>query len=419
MAQKKASLYIALLIAFIDYMGIGLIYPLFSSMIFDYSHDLLPEETTHMMRGLWLGILIALMPMAQFFSSAFWGTLSDKYGRKNPLCISVAIGFFGYILALSGAALSSIWLLFLSRIVVGIGSGNMSIVQATIADLSDHENKAQNFSLFSMAIGAGFTLGPFFGGTLSSWQYHIPFLFATLMIFVNLLFVIAFFKETHLPVKSKKLSWKIGIEHISKAFRFKGIRTILLCSFLHNFGWSYFFEFIPVYLISHFMFAPLDLGVFYACAGFFYSISSGILLRPLTSRYKPIILFVVGNLFSSFAIFAFALLPSPIWIWPLLCLLCFFVALVTPASITYVSNCASAEIQGEALGILTSVNAAAYILSPLISGFLVGSYPTLPMLVGGLSLFAAFFIMVCVFRARLLEIGPGLRNYEQNGAGPA
>ncbi len=408
MNQKRTSLYIALFVAFIDYIGIGLIYPLFSSMIFDPTHDLLPEDTTHMLRGLWLGILIALMPLAQFFSSAFWGTLSDNRGRKNPLVMSISIGLFGYFLALIGAVLSNIWLLLISRIIVGIGSGNMSIVQATIADLSTSEDKAKNFGLFSMAIGAGFTLGPFFGGTLCSFQYCIPFLFASILIFVNLLFVLYFFQETHEPLSLRKVSWKIGIQHISKAFRFKGIRTILFCSFLHNFGWSYFFEFIPVYFISRFAFSSLELGLFYGVSGFFYALSSGFLMRPLISRYKPVTLFFIGNLLAGIAIFSLQFLPTSASIWPLLFLICFFVALVTPSSMTYISNRAGPEIQGEALGIFTSVNAAAYILSPLISGFLVGTYPSLPMIVGGITLVMAAIIILAIFRSRLLDqpIGP-------------
>ncbi len=71
----NASLYISLLVAFIDYMGVGLIYPLFASMLFDQSLALLPSETTQGNRGLWLGILIALMPLAQFFSSPLWGRI--------------------------------------------------------------------------------------------------------------------------------------------------------------------------------------------------------------------------------------------------------------------------------------------------------------------------------------------------------
>jgi DHA1 family tetracycline resistance protein-like MFS transporter len=87
----KPSLYIALFVAFIDYMGVGLIYPLFSSMLFDPELSLVSLETSEGMCGLWLGILIALMPLAQFFSAPVWGAFSDNKGRKNPLQLSIFV----------------------------------------------------------------------------------------------------------------------------------------------------------------------------------------------------------------------------------------------------------------------------------------------------------------------------------------
>lgn len=89
----KASLYIALFVVFIDNMGVGLIYPLFSSMLFDLKLPLLPPGTTHEMRGFWLGLLLALMPLAQFFSAPIWGAISDNLGRKRPLQLSLSIAF--------------------------------------------------------------------------------------------------------------------------------------------------------------------------------------------------------------------------------------------------------------------------------------------------------------------------------------
>jgi DHA1 family tetracycline resistance protein-like MFS transporter len=397
----KASFYIALFVAFVDFMGVGLIYPLFSSMLFDYTHSLLPLETSHEMRGIWLGILIAVMPFAQFFSAPIWGALSDSKGRKKPLLFSLSVGFLGYAIALMGVIFKNIWLLILSRIVIGFAAGNMSIVQASIADLSNMENKAKNFGLYGMALGLGFTLGPFFGGVLSTWGYSAPFVFAAFLIVLNFLFAFTYFKETHHLLFERKLSWSIGIDHLKKAFRFQGVRTILLCSFLHNFGWSYFFEFAPVYLISEYHFSPAQLGIFYGVAGAFYALSTGLLIRPFVSRFKPETLFFGGNFLAAFAILALLIMPTIHWIWPVTFFICFFVAFVTPSSTTLVSNNATSKIQGEALGVLSSVNAAALVLSPLFSGSVVGAHPTLPMWIGGLIIFMAALIVLGVFRNRL------------------
>lgn len=398
------SFYIALFVAFIDYMGIGLIYPLFSSMLFDSSLTFLPASTSSQTRGALLGILLALMPCAQFFSAPIWGAFSDAKGRKTPLLMSLLIAFLGYLIALGGVVLNSLALLLASRVVIGCASGNMAIVQAAIADLSLPQEKTKNFGLYSMSLGLGFTLGPFFGGFLSSWNYALPFLFASAIIACNLVIAFFLFKETHLTPFPRKLNWTMGLVQLKKAFRFKGVRAILLSSFLHNFAWSYFFEFIPVYLITFFQFSSRDLGLFYGVVGGLYALSTGMLIRPFVKRLKPETLFFAGNCLTALTILTIPFLPSSFWMWPLLFALSFFVAFVTPTSTTVVSNHANAQVQGEALGILSSVNAAALVLSPLFAGYIVGNQPALSMDIGGGIMLLAALIVVAVFRSRLFRI---------------
>ncbi|MGK5594992.1 MAG: MFS transporter [Parachlamydiaceae bacterium] len=404
-SDLKRSFLVCLFVAFIDHMGVGLIYPLFSAMLFDYSLQLLPLDTAPEVRGVWLGILIALMPLAQFFSAPIWGAISDQYGRKRPLQLSLSIGIGGYLVAFLGVLFSHIGLLLASRLIIGIASGNTSIVQAAIVDLSPRDQKARNFGLYGMALGAGFTLGPFFGGSLSTLGYGVPFLFALILTFLNLLFAIFFFKETHQFISTyvKNCNWLVGINHLVKAFSFKGVRSILLCSFLHNFGWSYFFEFIPVYLMEEFEFSTMTLGIFYGVAGCFYGLSTGWLIQPFVKRLRPEILFFAGNLCTAIAILAILTLQQSLWIWPQMFLICYFVAFVTPSAITLVSNYADDNAQGEALGILSSVNAAALAASPLFSGSFVGKFPTISIIVGGATL-AMTALLLVIFKRPLFKI---------------
>lgn len=385
-------------------MGVGLVYPLFAAMLFDSSLSLLPVETSQGMRGLWLGILIALMPLSTFFSAPVWGALSDSKGRKKPLFYSICIATVGYGIALAGVALSHLFLLLFSRVVIGIASGNTSIVQATIADLSTPEQKAKHYGLYAMALGVGFTLGPFFGGGLAVWSYALPFAFATILVVLNGITILFFFRETHHLIYECALSWKIGINHLKKAFQLYGVRTVLFCSFLHQFAWSYFFEFMSVYLITHYAFSAGQLGLFYGAAGGFYALSTGLLIRPFVGLLKPEMCFFGGNFFTAFTILALLLIPTVHWLWPLLFLSIFFAAFIGPSSLTIVSNSAQENSQGESLGILSSINAFALVISPLCSGSLVGNYPTLPLWVGGVVMLMAALIGVAVFRGRLFRI---------------
>lgn len=379
----KPILYIVCFVAFIDQISIGLVYPLFSSMLFDFSLPLVSQGASPETRGLLLAILIALMPLASFFSAPLWGALSDTKGRKKPLELSILLGVFGYFLAFLGVSSNNLILLILSRLFIGVACGNLSIIQASIADLSSSHTKIFHFNLYSAALGAGFMLGPFLGGLLATQGYAIPFLFAKLVMLLNWIVIHFFFKETHAVLVKQKLTWKIGFLQLQRAFHLQDIKAIVLCTFLHQFAWSYFFEFIPVYFITHFHFSPTQLGFFYGATGGFYALSTGLLTRPLNRRLKEKILFLGGNLFGGLTILAIAFLPSPYLLYPLLFLNQFAIAFVMPNAITIVSNATSLQGQGEALGILNSVSAFAFALSPIISGSLIGKYPVLSIGVGG------------------------------------
>jgi len=386
-----------------DFIGVGLVYPLFTSMLFDYTDPILPTTTTPQVRGMWLGILIAMMPLTQFFSSPIWGALSDSQGRKKPLLYSLCFTILGYITSFIAIVLSNIFILLASRLILGFASGNMSIVQATISDLSSKKEKAKNFGLYSMALGSGFTLGPFFGGILSAYGYAAPFLFTFVLALMNWGFAALFFKETnHHPV-AKKVTWSSGISQLKIAYHLKGARTILAASFLHNFGWSFFFEFIPIYLIATFALNSQHLGIFYGVAGALYALSSGLLIRPFVSRFKPETLFFFGILMTALTLFTIPLIHQILWIFPLLFFLCFFVSFVTPNSTAAISDAAGEKLQGEALGVLSSTNAAALVLSPLFSGAFVGTYPEMPIWGGGGIMIVAALLVLCIFRAKLFR----------------
>ncbi len=374
---------IVLLVAFLDNLGVGLVFPILPSMMYDSSFALFSVEISETLKGSLLGLLLAVMPLFQFLTAPIFGTLSDGKGRKKPLLASILLAILGYSLSLIAVGARSFSLLLISRIIVGAAAGNISIVQAVIADISTQENKVSNFGLYSMVLGVGFALGPFFGGALASLGYIVPFIFALALTLLSFLLTL-FFQETHFILVSKKMSFSLGFSYFLKAFQTKGLRTLFTACFLHNFGWSFFFGLSSVYFISHYLFSPFQLSLFYATVGAVYALSAGIFIRPLTKRIKPRILLYFGVFFTGISIMAIPLLPTVIWLWPTVVLLTYFVSFVAPTYTTLISNQSPPELQGETLGILASVNALALVVSLLFSGSLVGAYPTSPFWVGGL-----------------------------------
>ena len=152
----------------IDAMGIGLIIPVMPQLLL----EVLPTATLGQ-AAIWGGIMAMLFSLMQFLFGPMLGSLSDQYGRKPLLLVTLVIMALGYlIMALAGG----IWLLLFGRIIGGISSATQSTAAAYIADISKPDEKAGNFGLISAGFGIGFVLGPLLGGALVEFGTRAPFL---------------------------------------------------------------------------------------------------------------------------------------------------------------------------------------------------------------------------------------------------
>lgn len=398
--QKKIDLIIVLMVAFIDWVGIGLVYPLFSSMVFDTNFPLISEEASDTERGIYLGLLLAALSITQFFSSPILGTLSDYKGRKKILMRSLTIGVLGYALAIFAVIKPSLSLLIISRLIIGISTGSAAIVSASIADLSPTpQKKTKNFALYNMACGVGFAIGPFLGGKLSQRGFEpitgfaFPFLIAGLVLMANILLILFFYKETHFIKKEKKITLMQGVHNLKKAFHFSEFQLLFLTTFFFAFGWSFFYEFIPVTWIKRYQLDAQGVGSLYAYAAAIYALCASLLIRPIINRFK-----LAPTLFYALAIqgvyILIFLIPMDFnWLWIYIPPQQFLGALAFPILQSLISSRTSDDMQGEILGIMQSVLACGFILSPLISGPLLGITTDMPMYVGGISFILAAFIM--------------------------
>lgn len=398
--QKYASLSSVLLMFFIDFIGVGLVYPMFLSMLFRADINLLPAGTSQAARGLWLGIILGLMPLAQFFSGPILGTLSDRFGRKKLLLGSIALGVCGYLTALAGVWFENIWLIALSRIIIGTAAGNEAIGSAAIADVSTNEEKTKNFGLLHMAAGTGFAVGPFLGGKLSTMQlgmfsgYAVPFVCAAMMDTINLCMMACFFKETNMqPNKKSVLSF--GLANLKKAWYLPGFCLLFFAAFCYNFGWSFYWDFIPAYWITAYHYTVDAVGNHYAWGAAVYALSAGILIRPIVARFKTETIFLYALIAAACSI-GIHLAIAASWIfWITIAAQQFLMALIFPATSAIISNHATDDTQGEMMGILQSVQSLALIISPLIAGPLLGFSVLMPLIIGtGMLLIAACIVKI-------------------------
>lgn len=380
--KSKVSFIIILLIGFVDYLGIGLVYPIFALLLFDNSYPIVPLDSSPEYRGAMLGILIALTPISQFFCSPILGAFSDIKGRRIALLIGIGTGCLGYVLAIIGIYTHSLGLLFLYRILVGASDATASVAQATLADISTEENKARRFAYLNSSLGFGFTIGPFLGGiiadpTIVSWfSYSTPLMMAGLMSFINLSLVFWKLPETRKNIKDVQFDLMEGVHNLRRVFFIKQLKWLFFAGFAFSFGWAFFNEFVPVLLRERFGFTLSHIGEYYAFTGGCYAIG-GFISAWFVHKFKPEKIVVIALLTTASCMLVFGIVNYSYYIWWVIPLMMFSLALAYPTAVTIVSNKASNETQGEVLGAYQSVGAAAMGLSPLFVGSAIGAYPSL------------------------------------------
>ncbi len=387
-----------LLTVFIDSLGFGLVFPVFSPLIISNEVGLFSPEATLAFRGLIFGVLVSAFCLGQFFGSPILGGLSDRMGRKKVLVGSMGLAFFGYLLAGCGVAFYSLYLLFFGRIISGFAAGSYAVAQSVIVDISDEKDKTKNFGLLGMAWGSGFIIGPYMGGKLAAFGYIAPFAGAGVFCLVSGILLVWKLNETLSKPIPTKLGLFSGIYQIRKAFSVSALRKIFGVVFVFYLGWGFFTEFSPVFLFRHFGFNVGQIANFYAWIGAWIALCQGLLIRPILKAYSPKRL-LPWAFFGLGVILPMLLIPTGIvtlfWILPLIA---FFQAFVFPITATMVSDACGKETQGEVLGLYSSVQWAAIALPPLFSGSLVAIYPYLPIVVGSIAMFFACGLFLWQFR---------------------
>jgi DHA1 family tetracycline resistance protein-like MFS transporter len=396
----KMSFFILCLGAFLNWMGYGLVYPIFAVSIFN-ENPIFLALASKALQGFWLGVLIAASPTAQFFSAMAIGALSDRMGRKPVLQISFLVILLGYLLSAFGIWERSFLIVILGRVITGVGAGNISAINASVADISEHSSKARNFALIAMANGIGFAIGPLIGGKLSAFGYGMPFIFAGLLTLLIFILTAFWFKET---LRKKKTATTIvsQLQHLITKTVFQKFRVLFPAFFLFCFGWSYYWEFIPVTWIKNYGLDASQIGNFYAYGAAFYALSSGLLIRPIVARFQgPLLLFLAcAALGGSLLPLAHAQLQL---YWFLIPIQQFLIALIFPVGTAIVSNAVPEDEQGQAVGGFQSLQAFAFAATPFFGGMVSALNYNIPLVLSGAAMFLASLVLL-FYKKKLFRV---------------
>lgn len=392
------------LVVFIDLIGVGIVLPVLAPLFLDASHGLIPGSESIEFRTLLMGLLISSYSFAQFFGAPILGGLSDRYGRKKLLLLSLVGTFIGYLIFGIGILTRSLPLLFAGRIIDGLTGGNISIALSSIADLSDKQSKTRNFGLIGMAYGLGFIIGPYLGGKLSdpavvSWfNYATPFWFAAALVLLNIAMMAFQFKETLRTRTHARIDPFMGIRNIMKAWGLPAMRVLFIVSFLYMFGFQLYNQFLQVYLFEKFHFSAADIGDFFAFIGVCVALVQGLLTGAVARRWKSSQVLRV-TLAGAAITLGLIMLPSVPWmLYLIIPFMAIFVGLTFPNLNSTISNLGGAESQGELLGLNQSVQSLGIALPPLLAGVVVVWGVNMPILLASLVCALAWLVYILFFK---------------------
>jgi DHA1 family tetracycline resistance protein-like MFS transporter len=409
--MKRHPIWIILFTILIDTLGIGILGPILPQLLGNPNspHYLLGGGQSVQSGYIMFGFLVSVYPVMQFFATPILGQLSDRYGRKPVLALSLAGTSLGYALFATGIVIKNIPLLFLARALDGITGGNLSVAQASIADVTRPEDRTKNFGLIGAAFGVGFIVGPFLGGVLADpsvvpwFSASTPFWFAAILAAANTTQVLVQFDETNKHIRHIPMQFFKGVANIARAYGMSELRTIFLTSFFFNMGFGFFIAFFGLFLINKFNFNEARIGNFFAWVGMFAIFTQTITTRRIAARFNEPQVLKISLLGVSLVMFAYLAAPSPAWLF-----------LIAPISSTFnglslanmgglLSRSVAPQVQGEILGIGSSIAALANSLPPLMGGFFAASLaPKAPVFAAGLTMLLAWSIFTTRFRPAII-----------------
>jgi MFS family permease len=389
--SNKRAMGIVWLTIFIDLVGFSIIFPIFPAMLEWY----LPrEEAGSFLHGLvnvfegltqgdnqaflvavlFGGFLGSLYSGLQFFSSPFWGRLSDRFGRRNILLITTAGTALSYILWIFSG---SFWVLILSRLLGGIMSGNLAVATASVADLTEGRQRSRGMAMVGVAFGLGFILGPALGGfgslvdlgvdpestaAFALTPFSFPALLALILALINVLWVWRAFPET-LAVEKRSPKTDEPLLRLGSANR--DVQRALVLNFLFVLAFAGM-EFTLTFLaLERLAYAPKDMTLLFLFIGLVLALTQGGLVRRYGHRFGERNFTTLGLLAATLSLVCLSVSHTSGLFYLGLFLLGFGVGCVSPSLSALVSLYAPSHRQGAELGAFRSIGALGRALGPL------------------------------------------------------
>ena len=397
-AERKPAVGFIFITLLIDVMGWGLIVPVLPKLISELKHIPVNEASTY---G---AALVSVYAITQFFCSPIIGNLSDKYGRRPVLLMSL-LGFaIDYIFQALAPTYS---LLFIGCIIAGIPGASVTTGAAYIADVSTPETRAKNFGMIGAAFGLGFIIGPALGGLLAGWGVRAPFYAAAVLCFINFLYGYFILPESLDKAHRRPFEWKKANPFGTFQFLRKtpAIGGFAICYFLIYLGaqavqgnWSY-------YTIYQFNWTETLVGASLAVVGLLVAVVQTFVtkkINPILGNEKSI---YIGLVLYTLGLSLFGVATSTWMMFAFLIPYCFG-GIAGPALQASMAEHVPRNQQGALQGSLTSLMSLTTIMGPYMMTQTFKYFttdkapihlPGMPFFLGALCMALAFLVIMNVF----------------------
>src|SRR5690348_2587557 len=365
--MKRSPLIVIFTTVFIDLVGFGIVIPVLPFYAEGTAFGATPRI---------VGLLFASYSIMQLIFSPILGGLSDKYGRRPVLLLSIIGTGIGFLIL--GLA-TTIAMLFFGRILDGITGGNISTAQAYIADITTTENRAKGMGMIGAAFGLGFIFGPAIGGILSRWGIQVPFFFAAALCFLNAILLYFRLPETvtrdH-PAKHRAAGGR-GLNQVIKSLQQPRLAFVIVIYFLFIVAFSIMTTSFSLYTMFRFGYDAQHTGYLFAYVGLIAVIIQGGLIGRLVKRFGELPLVILGAFCFAISLFAVPFVgPAAGGLAGLLIGGGVFSAgnsLATPALTSLASKSVGPAEQGTVLGVTQSAASLARAFGPFLAAVLINS----------------------------------------------
>jgi MFS transporter, DHA1 family, tetracycline resistance protein len=393
--MRRSPLAIIFFTVFIDLVGFGIFLPL------------LPYYAeTFGASAFAIGSLSASYSLMQFLFTPIWGRLSDRYGRRPLILLSLAGSCVGFLI--TGLA-TTLAVLFIGRIVAGIAGAIIPTTNAYIADVTTPENRAKGMGMVGAAFGLGFILGPAIGGLLAPYGYEKPALLASAMAGLNLLF--AYFKlPESLPkeIRDRVGRRALSIKTLEDALTHPRVGWLLLIFFIATFAFANMEATFSLLNKHAYGLTAKQTGYMFTYIGIVMSFMQGFLVGKMVRRLGEKFCISLGTFILIFGLGLMPFAPNLFYYCAICGIMAFGSGINSPAINALLSRSAHADEQGGVMGIAQSMASMGRILGPLWGGYSFGAMgPKWPFISAGILMALAFLMSLKNLAANFAPSTPG------------